>query len=327
MTKFDHKDTTYQLIVQELWKFTAKPMVWRSSFESDTTETPFSNFSQLRSSLKWVIKYMKESHNIPTEFIELSRELLQILAESQILLELAEDVSTRAVVLNSKLQIALAIQEESQVLSSELQVTPKRLMSHMLSSRPDGTNCLHPLQQSSLRFNAHLRALLIGDIQSSPNSGFDFRRNKKELDELLSLRRAEDSTAASGISSGVLDPEWIPFERLYFPAKPELEKNHEKESWLQKVVQFFTEPESSGLELSPGGLLRFEPTTRLRKSWLSFVLVLLLHRPQSSRIVVSDFLVRPALYYRVDLARQPGSVPFHSAVCHSWILRELHPIL
>ncbi|KAI3316852.1 hypothetical protein HD806DRAFT_403405 [Xylariaceae sp. AK1471] len=253
MTKFDHKDTTYQLIAEELRKFTAKPVVKRFSLESDTTETPIPKFSQLRTSLKFIIYNLREPHRIRPELKALDLELLQALAESQILLELAEDVLCRAIILENKLQfvdIAMAIQDESRALELALKATETGLRPNRFPSHSDVAGDFHPVLQSSLRFNTHLKILLLEEIPKNSNPTPDFRRNKTVLNELLSLRRASDITIASE-TPGHLEPEWITFERLYFPAEPELEKSHEEESWLEKVIQFFTEPESSDLKLKP----------------------------------------------------------------------------
>ncbi|RYP90663.1 hypothetical protein DL770_003201 [Monosporascus sp. CRB-9-2] len=95
MTKFDHKDITYQLIVEELRKFTAKPIVRRFSLGGDAAETPIPKFSQLRTSLKYVMYKLVEPYQMPPELKELCVELQQALAESQVLLELTEDVHYR----------------------------------------------------------------------------------------------------------------------------------------------------------------------------------------------------------------------------------------
>jgi hypothetical protein len=253
MTKFDHKDTTYQLIVEELRKLTAKPIDRRFSFESDTTQTPIPEFSQLRTSLKSIMYDLREPRRISPELEPLGLELLHTLTESQILLELAEDVLSRAIMEKDEAQlvhIATAIQHESHALESALRTRETLLISNPLPSHSAGVGYLHPLLQSSYQYNTHLKTLLLEELPKSSAPKTDFRRNKTVLNELFSLRYAGDITMTSG-TTGHLEPEWIAFERFYFPAEPELEKDHETESWLDKVIQFFTEPESSDLKLKP----------------------------------------------------------------------------
>ncbi|KAI0911973.1 hypothetical protein F4823DRAFT_623161 [Ustulina deusta] len=272
MTKFDHKDTTYQLIVEELRKFSANPIARSFSFESEPTESPIPNFSQLRTSLKSVTHHLKELHRILPELEALGLELLQTLAESQILLELAENIVCRAIILKNGVQLvdlAMSIQDESRALESTLQMAETRLRSNKFPGHLDGTDYFHDLLQNSLRYNTHLKVLLLEDESKRSTPSSDFRCSKSVLNELLSLRCVGNITNTSG-TPGHLEPEWIPFEHLYFPTESELEKDHEKESWLEKVIQFFTEPESSDLKLKPRRFAALRTSNRFEKVMVEF---------------------------------------------------------
>ncbi|TGJ83363.1 hypothetical protein E0Z10_g5380 [Xylaria hypoxylon] len=272
MTKFDHKDTTYQIIVEELRKVSTKSIIEGFSFESDTTETPIPRFSQLRTSLKLVIYGLRESYRVPQELEALSFNLLQNLAESQVLLELAEDILCRAIILKEEVQlvdIGMTIQDESRNLDTALKTTETLLRSDRFPSLSDVAGNFHTLLQSSIGYNTHLKTLLLEENSKISTPRYNSRSNRSGFNELLSLRCAGDITIASG-TLGHLEPEWIPFESLYFPAKPESEKGHEKESWLEKVIQFFTEPESSDLKLKPRRFAALRAGNKFEKVMVEF---------------------------------------------------------
>ncbi|KAI8635264.1 hypothetical protein F5Y19DRAFT_482515 [Xylariaceae sp. FL1651] len=274
MTKFDQKDTTYRLIVEELSKLTATPITQIFSFESNTTEMPLPKLSHLRTSLEFVINILKDPLWILPGLEALSLELQETLIESQILLKVAEDILCRATIKKNEAQfidIAMVIRDEIRALESALNTAETPLRSHKFTNQSVGVACLHPLLQSSLRCNSHLKTILLEEFLSSLTLEPGFRRNKTALNELLSLRYALDVTFASG-TPGRLEPEWIASERLYFPAEPELEIDHEKESWLEKFARFFTEPESSDLKLKPRRFAALRTGDKFEKVMVEFCL-------------------------------------------------------
>jgi hypothetical protein len=259
MTKFDHKDIIYRLLVKKLAKVTQGFISRTFPLVNDDTEAPFREFLHLRIPLTYVSSALQMSELLPTELRPLGHQLHEALAESQIWIALAEDFACQADLQGNRpqaLKIRSVMADETPSMRSALKVVDD--LFEVRQTSPDFLETmgagLQDLATNASRLNSKLKSLLT-DESSEPYFTTAVSRgnmNAEAFSHLLSMKLASegDNVRSLGISEEV-EPEWVPFDSLYFPTEPAVESNHGEENWLEKVVQFFTKPDSSDLKLKP----------------------------------------------------------------------------
>jgi hypothetical protein len=259
MTKFDHKDVTYQVLVNELAKITNEFISRTFPSASDGVEAALRGFLHLRIPLIYVSSVLQMPEMLPFELIPLGHQLHKTLAESQIWIARAEDFACQAVLKGSRacaIEISSVMADEEPFVQSSLTAVGD-LFENRRTSPNFSRNmnaALQDLAKHTVRLNSKLQVLLKDEFSECPSDSGVFTRIKNEeaFSHLLSMKLSSegDNVKTMGISEEV-EPKWVPFNSLYFTTELVLEASREEESWLEKIVQFFTKPDSSGLKLKP----------------------------------------------------------------------------
>jgi hypothetical protein len=248
MTKFDHKDNTYQLILEELRKCSRWTPERTFAMESDITDFSMSKLSQLRLSLKLVVDKMNEQ-NVPRELEGVGMMLQQALLNTQVLLQLAEDVLCRAITTKNESQldyVAAALEREGPALGSALQELESHFGHGNYSRGPLTAERMQAVLPSSLGFNTRIQNVLFDGSPGLSPARPELDRDRESINKLGSLR-----CAGRALRSVTPNPESIPFEHLYFPRTLELERDHQEKSWLEKAISFFTKLTFEETQLRP----------------------------------------------------------------------------
>jgi len=259
MTKFDHKDVIYQILVNELAKVTDGFISGTLPSASDGVEAALHGFLRLRIPLTYVSSALQMPEMLPFDPIPLGHQLHKTLAESQIWIARAEDFACRAVLRGNRaraMDISSVVADEEPFVKSSLAAVgdlfEDRRTSPNFSRNMNGA--LQDLAKHTNRLNSKLQVLLKDEFSEYlPNSEvFTRSKNEEAFSHLLSMKLSSegDSVKTMGILED-MEPKWVPFNSLYFTTELVLEASREEESWLEKIVQFLTKPDSSGLKLKP----------------------------------------------------------------------------
>jgi hypothetical protein len=259
MTKFDHKDVTYQVLVQELTTVTHGFISKTIPSASGGVDAALNGLSHLRVPLIYVSSALQLPELLPSELIPLGHQLHKTLAESQIWIARVEDFACRTVLKGNRaraIEISSMIADEEPLVQSSLK-TVDDLLENQRTSPSFSRNmkaALEGLATHTVRLNSKLQALLKDEISESPSSATIFTgiKNEEAFGHLLFMKLSSegDSIESMGMSEEV-EPKWVPFDSLYFTTEPVLEASREEESWLERVVQFLTKHDSSDLKLKP----------------------------------------------------------------------------
>lgn len=259
MTKFDHKDATYQLLVKELATIAhgfgsrAFPSV------SDDVQEALHGFLDLRIPLIYISSALQTSDLLPFELKQLGHQLHKTLAESQIWIARAEDFACRAILTGNRaraITISSVMVDEEPFVQSSLRAVDDLFEDQHTSPNfsQNMTAALRDLATHATRLNSKLQALLEDGTFEHPPSDAAYTgiNNEEVFGHLLSMKLSSegDSVKSMRISED-LEPKWVPFDSLYFTTEPVVEASREEEGWLEKIVQFFTKPDLSGIKLKP----------------------------------------------------------------------------
>lgn len=259
MTKFDHKDLTYQLLVEELRKvpqgFVSDAFPWVTN-NPDASSQRSSNWREL---LKLVSSVVGACDQSSSNLSEAADQVRKILAESQILIELAEAFTCRAILEGKRaqaLEVRFVMADEGLHMRSALQVVKSRFAVRSMSSNsPEPMlNGLQDLATHALRLNSKLESLLGAEpfhLYSTAAMSLG-PHHQEAVNSLISMKLLSEGEGCRSL--GIPEEseiKWIPFHSLYFPAEPAVETHRAEGNWLQRILQSLTAPESSGLRLKP----------------------------------------------------------------------------
>jgi hypothetical protein len=246
MTKFDHKDVTYRLLVKELATVTHGFISRTFPSASDGVEATLHGLLHLRIPLIYVSSVLQMPELLPFELIPLGHQLHKTLAESQIWIARVEDFACRAILRGNQartIEISSVMADEEPFVQSSLKAVDD-LLENRRTSPGFSRNmkaALQDLVTHTVRLNSKLQALLQDELSERSSSAAIFTgiKNEEAFGYLLSMKLSSegDSVKSMGLSEEV-EPKWVPFDSLYFTTEPVLEASREEESWLGKIVQF-----------------------------------------------------------------------------------------